>query len=77
MEPIYETNHEDTVDWPLLTSESPLKQSNNDEFDDLTCEEQIDNIRVEMNNKSNGDGGTISFNTFYDHSYLEHLKQTS
>lgn len=47
MEPIWETRHEDTVDWAMHSQEAPVRQGHHrNDSDDLLCEESIDPVAV-------------------------------
>lgn len=61
MEPIYETRQEDTLDWPLITGESPMKQEASEEFDELACEEQIDYTKVSQTMRNRDQGPNPKF----------------
>lgn len=81
MEPIQEAKNEDTLDCQIMTNESPFigtspRKGESTEFDELTCEESIENIKITQQVRLEGQS-CVKIEQIYDQSYLNHLKATS
>lgn len=68
MEPIFETKHEDTVDWNMYSEDVQGTRGHlRHDSDDLLCEESIDPAAVSHAMRHRGQGpGNSKFETIYD-----------